>query len=895
MKTILYSILAILFISTLYSQQINFISVEENDPRNCAPYCDYLHQRVKYDPSGKIRIITYDGLRFYEAVYNNNYFTSLKPIAKGLINIPELTNASAYYYDFDIDTDSVVHIAFTVFRFGSVFYDSAKVYMFYTNSQMDSVIYLGKTTFPQPNDYRDYYHTVNVLRTTDNKIVVNYLHYSHPGDAWDQSISIKWTQLVNPSANNLQLKYRQINLPGVYPSKYFSVYANKNLYANLYQYDQGSAYPYDTLYISYNLLKYDINNLSNDATLRTIDTLILKGSNVSVELPIYSADYNDGNVLISSILVSYPPHYISISNPLAKSIFTLDRQNNLHVIKYSNNQITYKRYDNSGNLNLSHTINKSYFFPVNIGINDDYILNNGSIAALNPNNAVILFNYTSGGGAYIIHQLQGNLNYKMLFPSRPLYPYPYRELNFVRKENKIYLFNPTRVYGNLSDSVLIIPLYEVREQNNEFLTDLDDLSIVNIQIQNVPNFKYPFAKVDKNNQIHLLLFKFLKFGPAASELGQFYYFEVTNDWQVQGGERVVAENDTLYILSDIDFDIDGNGVVHVVYFRWLFGSRKVMVYTNNSSGTFATPIQISDTLTSYTGDWFRAKATRDGKVYIVYYDNTNSSVKVIYGDLNGFSTPKRLFVHSSIDRGGGRNKISFEVDFQGNLHCFDMSDFPTYLRYPYKVIHDSVIFINRSYSTYTGPNGPQFVTTTQDENWNIHVIGITNNEKIYYLNSFDNFQSFRTYELANYDIFKHLNTADLFWDYFKPFADSDRQRVYFLLGRALAYSLLGWVPYLPTGVEKTENIIPETFTLYQNYPNPFNPSTYISFDLPRSAKVKISVYDVIGRLVKVLVDEQMPAGIHKVEFRGDGLSSGAYFYRLEAGCFTSVKKMLLVK
>ncbi|CUT03947.1 T9SS type A sorting domain-containing protein, partial [Candidatus Kryptobacter tengchongensis] len=89
--------------------------------------------------------------------------------------------------------------------------------------------------------------------------------------------------------------------------------------------------------------------------------------------------------------------------------------------------------------------------------------------------------------------------------------------------------------------------------------------------------------------------------------------------------------------------------------------------------------------------------------------------------------------------------------------------------------------------------------------------------------------------------------------------------------------------------------MPKEFRLYQNYPNPFNPSTFIKFDLPREAKVKLSVYDVMGRLVRVLVDEQMQAGRYRVEFRGDGLASGVYFYRLEAGGFVSVKKMVLVK
>jgi subtilase family serine protease len=92
-----------------------------------------------------------------------------------------------------------------------------------------------------------------------------------------------------------------------------------------------------------------------------------------------------------------------------------------------------------------------------------------------------------------------------------------------------------------------------------------------------------------------------------------------------------------------------------------------------------------------------------------------------------------------------------------------------------------------------------------------------------------------------------------------------------------------------------ENEIPKVFMLYQNYPNPFNPSTVIMFDLPREVKVKLCVYDVLGRLVNVLIDDIMAAGRYRVEFRGSGLPSGVYFYRLEAGSYISVKKMVLVK
>jgi len=88
---------------------------------------------------------------------------------------------------------------------------------------------------------------------------------------------------------------------------------------------------------------------------------------------------------------------------------------------------------------------------------------------------------------------------------------------------------------------------------------------------------------------------------------------------------------------------------------------------------------------------------------------------------------------------------------------------------------------------------------------------------------------------------------------------------------------------------------PTTFALSQNYPNPFNPSTIISYQLPKNSLVTLKIYDVLGRQVATLVNGREPAGSHSVSFNGDRLSSGVYFYRLVAGGYTSVRKMILVK
>lgn len=94
---------------------------------------------------------------------------------------------------------------------------------------------------------------------------------------------------------------------------------------------------------------------------------------------------------------------------------------------------------------------------------------------------------------------------------------------------------------------------------------------------------------------------------------------------------------------------------------------------------------------------------------------------------------------------------------------------------------------------------------------------------------------------------------------------------------------------------KNNNQIPNKYSLSQNYPNPFNPVTTISYALPRKSNVNIKVFDLLGRLVKTLVNEYKDAGVYSVSFDGSSLASGVYFYRIEAGDFTDSKKMILVK
>jgi hypothetical protein len=98
-----------------------------------------------------------------------------------------------------------------------------------------------------------------------------------------------------------------------------------------------------------------------------------------------------------------------------------------------------------------------------------------------------------------------------------------------------------------------------------------------------------------------------------------------------------------------------------------------------------------------------------------------------------------------------------------------------------------------------------------------------------------------------------------------------------------------------TGIKYKYSDIPQIFTLQQNFPNPFNPNTTILFSLPSKSYVLLRVYDVLGREVATIISEDISAGNYSRRWNAANISSGIYFYRLQADSFTETKKMILLK
>lgn len=98
-----------------------------------------------------------------------------------------------------------------------------------------------------------------------------------------------------------------------------------------------------------------------------------------------------------------------------------------------------------------------------------------------------------------------------------------------------------------------------------------------------------------------------------------------------------------------------------------------------------------------------------------------------------------------------------------------------------------------------------------------------------------------------------------------------------------------------TSVAQFDDPLPGSFRLLQNYPNPFNPATTIAYTLPKNGHVRLSVFDVLGREVALLVDTAKPVGNHQLSFDASELSTGLYFYRITTGTFRQTRRMLLLK
>lgn len=162
-------------------------------------------------------------------------------------------------------------------------------------------------------------------------------------------------------------------------------------------------------------------------------------------------------------------------------------------------------------------------------------------------------------------------------------------------------------------------------------------------------------------------------------------------------------------------------------------------------------------------------------------------------------------------------------------------------------------------------------------------------------------EAFRIFDLKTNTTILNFDSPDTSYSY-DGISDIDGDGQYELMVRQAPYPDNGHYQYevynlgiSATGVSSQSSIPPVQFRLEQNYPNPFNPSTTFEYTIIKPTHVRIRLYDDVGREVKTIVDQQMQPGAYKASFDGAKLASGVYFCRMQAGNFTEVRKVVLLK
>ncbi len=175
-------------------------------------------------------------------------------------------------------------------------------------------------------------------------------------------------------------------------------------------------------------------------------------------------------------------------------------------------------------------------------------------------------------------------------------------------------------------------------------------------------------------------------------------------------------------------------------------------------------------------------------------------------------------------------------------------------------------------------------TATEINNYGFEIErSISNNitwERIGFVQGHGNSNSPRYYEFIDYDV---LNTV---LEYRLKQIDTDGLFEYFYVSAKVDASSI---------TDVKENRLPLEFKLDQNYPNPFNPETTIRFELPKSSQVRLDIFETVGQLVETIVNEDLPAGKHYIDWNAASYASGIYIYKIRCGKFSQVRKMLLLK
>ncbi len=360
------------------------------------------------------------------------------------------------------------------------------------------------------------------------------------------------------------------------------------------------------------------------------------------------------------------------------------------------------------------------------------------------------------------------------------------------------------------------------------------------------------------------------------------------------------------IAEDIELDEAGNvyvtGLSHTFYTTIKYNSDGdemwVQRYGNGESVDWSKKIAVDNLSNVYiTGESWAGSNTMYNYATTKYNSSGNTQWTSIYdGPVNSNDRASYLEVDNS-----GNVYVTGWSDSQGGV--LPNLDFAT-VKYNFNGIEQWVMRYNG-----TGDGPDMAISLAIDNDGNVFVTGSSKGE---YLNqnlvtikytqgttlTMDSPAGSQTLEVASTNGFSIGDNIVI-----NPGGTTEETNTITGFGSILLQSPLQFdhfsgeqvVVVINTAVEEIFESLPYEYSLSQNYPNPFNPSTTISWQSPVGSHQTLKIYDLLGNEIATLVDEYLPTGTYKVIFDASGLSSGIYFYKLQAGSFVQTKKMLLLK
>ncbi len=322
------------------------------------------------------------------------------------------------------------------------------------------------------------------------------------------------------------------------------------------------------------------------------------------------------------------------------------------------------------------------------------------------------------------------------------------------------------------------------------------------------------------------------------------------------------------------------------------------VFVNWTEGTNAISTNANDTFTIENNKTFIANfiTAPNAPVAINATAITQTSFKANW---NAASTTTKYFLDVAIDANFNNILSTYNNKDVGNVTTFSIIGLNIASTFFYRVRAYNSAGVSANSNTITvttlpnAPTAPVAKTATNTAqtsftaNWN-PVSGATG----YYFDlainaNFSNLlTNYNNKDLGNLTSFDISGLTSNFTYYY-------RVRAYNSGGTSSNSNTI--IVNLTSDVEQVESEKPTTFKLFQNYPNPFNPTTKIQFSLPKSLVVKLSIYNTLGQEIVILINQELSAGTYSIDFDASKLNNGIYFYKLQAGEYSTAKKMVLLR